>query len=139
MLYINAKIAIIILKQNFDGLLILTGMLSGKYEDDFESTLTAETTTTGETEGHAVTNTSSQAQDDDSNDAARPVSKAGCSEGAQSDYDELSGEGEEEDTLTVSFQDIGTLRRSLEEDEMIRESLASDRSNITTSVSPNYY
>ena len=46
---------------------------------------------------------------------------------------ELSGE--DGDTLTVSFDDISSLRRSLERDEVIRESLASDRSNMTTHVS----
>lgn len=37
--------------------------------------------------------------------------------------------------MTVSFQDISTLRRSLEQDEMIRESLVSERSNNTSNVS----
>ena len=38
----------------------------------------------------------------------------------------------EDDTLTVSFEDIGALRRSLERDGLIRESLASTRnSNVS--------
>ena len=89
-------------------------MLSGKYEDDFEATLTAD-------------NASSAANE------ARPGDEAGsdCDESAVS---ESEGE-EDDDALSVSFQDISTLRRSLEQDEIIRESLASVRKNNTASVS----
>ncbi len=111
-------------------------MLSGKYEEDFETILTAENASTEAN----TTDSPNLTQDCDSNDIARPRDEDGCSEGAQSDCDESAGSeserGEEEDdTLTVSFQDISTLRRSLEQDEMIRESLASERNNNKTNVS----
>lgn len=112
----------------------MSGIFSGKYEDDFENTLTTEnlTSTDGPAEDGATTDSPNLTQDGDSNDIA-----AHHSEGVQSDFDESAGsEGEgEEDTLTVSFQDISTLRRSLELDHMIRESLASERSNSTSNVS----
>lgn len=116
----------------------MAGIFSGKYEDDFESTLTAENTasTDGPAEGDAVTNSSNSALDVDS---TRPGDEGSCSEGAESDFDESAGSvsgGEgEEDTLTVSFHDISTLRRSLEQDLMIRESLASERNSNTADVS----
>ena len=109
----------------------MTDIFSGKYEDDFENTLTTEnlTSTDGPAEDGATSDSPNLAQDGDSSDVA-----ACCSDGGQSDFDE-SAESEEEggeDTLTVSFQDISTLRRSLELDHMIRESLASES---TSSVS----
>jgi hypothetical protein len=117
----------------------LTGIFSGKYEDDFESTLTTEnvTSTDGRAEGAATTDSLKLVQDadGDSNDVARDDAR--CSEGVQSDFDESEGE-DGEDTLTVSFQDISTLRRSLELDHMIRESLASERSN-NVSGKPSVY
>lgn len=120
----------------------MTGIFSGKYEDDFESTLTPENTisTSGPMEGDTAADSANLAQDhDNSNDTDRPGDKTACSEGAQSDFDESAGSGgegeeEEDDTLTVSFQDISALRRSLEQDKMIRESLANERNNTTSNV-----
>ena len=109
----------------------LTGIFSGKYEDDFENTLTTEnlTSTDVPAKGGATSDSPNLAQDGDSNDIA-----GRHSDGGQSDFDESAeseGEGGE-DTLTVSFQDISTLRRSLELDHMIRESLASEStSNVS--------
>ena len=111
----------------------MAGIFSGKYEDDFENTLTTENLTSTCTyvpaEDGAASNSPNSAQDGDSNDIA-----AHRSDGDQSDFDESAeseGEGGE-DTLTVSFQDISTLRRSLELDHMIRESLVSEStSNVS--------
>ena len=120
----------------------MTGIFSGKYEDDFESTLTPENTisTDGPTEGDNAADSANVAQDrGDSNDADRSGDETACSDQAQSDFDESAGSGgegeeEEDDTLTVSFQDISALRRSLEQDKMIRESLANERNNTTSNV-----
>lgn len=96
-------------------------MLSGKYDDDFESTFTAETEDAGAL---------SQSQDVPT-DVAGPGEDE-PNEGNQSDCESSGGE---EDALTVSFEDIGALRRSLEQDETIKESLASARSNVSIDVS----
>ena len=115
-------------------------MLSGKYEDDFESTITAETAESITTcDGTTNNMMRPDKDDDDSNSKDGPVNEASSTtEGAKSsDGDESSGG--EEDTLTLSFQDIGALRRSLEKDEMIRESLASNSNDITTNVSTKSY
>ena len=121
----------------------LTGIFSGKYEDDFESTLSPENTisTDGPTEGDNAADSANLAQNHgDSNDAdtCRSGDETACSEGARSDFDESAGSGgegeEEDDTLTLSFQDISALRRSLEQDKMIRESLANERNNTTSNV-----
>ena len=109
----------------------MTGIFSGKYEDDFENTLTTENLASadGPAEDGTTSDSPNLAQDGDSNNIA-----ARRSDEAQSDFDESAeseGEGGE-DTLTVSFQDISTLRRSLELDHMIRESLASETtSNVS--------
>lgn len=107
-------------------------MLSGKYEDDFESTLA------GDTENAAAINQSHEQAI--STDEATTIDVVGQSvkemshggnesmEEGQADYEASE---DEDNTLTVSFNDIGSLRRSLERDEMIRESLAG---NLTVSV-----
>lgn len=113
--------------------------MSGKYEDDFESKPT----------GNAV----DAATINLSNEQAISASEATRTNAARTSVKEMNCRGnepaeegeagcqtseDEDDTLTISFNDIGTLRRSLERDEIIRESLAD---SLTVSVSPHvsYY
>ena len=106
------------------------GMLSGKYEDDFEGTLTAESadpTATGTSTTGGVA------------DGGGEVDGPNEEEEEEGDGESGSEPSEEDnDTLTVSFDDISTLRRSLERDEVIRESLQAselERSNTSSHVS----
>lgn len=92
-------------------------MLSGKYDDDFESTLTTE-------QGNPLSTDQLQSTDKSPSveDKAVTLEEGRC------------GSPAEDDTLTLSFEDIGRLRRSLEGDDVIRESIATRQSNMTTEV-----
>lgn len=93
-------------------------MLSGKYDDDFESTLTD--ATVDQFDGQTTSSDTANAA------TCRPVPEERESDSAESTDAESEETEGGDDTLTVSFDDIGVLRRSLERDEMIRESLASN-------------
>lgn len=95
-------------------------MLSGKYEDDFDNTITA-----AETGDVLVQSQSQESQDSLAATEERATESGGSFVEELSNSD--SAGAKEQDTLTVSFEDIGTLRRSLERDEVIRESLASNQ------------
>lgn len=95
-------------------------MLSGKYEDDFDNTITA-----AETGDVPVQSQSQESQDSLAATEERATESGGSFVEELSNSD--SAGAKEQDTLTVSFEDIGTLRRSLERDEVIRESLASNQ------------
>ena len=128
------------------GTFIAIGVLSGKYEDDFENTITVTETDVASSKIdvasskievasskiEVASSKTEMASDDETaaNETANVVRNERdneCSDPLEDGLSYFEHSFGDEDTLTVSFEDIGVLRRSLERDEFIRESLASTR------------
>lgn len=85
------------------------GKLTGKYSEDFES---------------VVVDDSESASDQDAAD--NDLSE----EGDELDFDNDDDSDDEVDELTLSFNDVETLRKSLEADESIRESIEAAKKRL---------
>ena len=114
-------------------------MLSGKYEDDFESTITVTETDVASSKIEVASSkievassktemaSGDETAANETADVVREERDNECSGPFEDGLSYCEHSFGDEDTLTVSFEDIGVLRRSLERDEFIRESLASTR------------
>ena len=112
-------------------------MLSGKYEEDFESTLTgdAEDASTIKNQSNEQAILAGEAIRTGTTGTSVKEMNHGGDESTEERQSSCETSEDEDNTLTVSFNDIGTLRRSLERDEIIRGNLAGSLMVIISSNS----